>query len=460
LADVTRSHFVAHKHQNVARRFLIDTPRANLWMPMGAGKTPTVLSLLDLLQLAGSNFFPALVIAPKRVAQVVWTGEQAKWDAFADLKVVRILGTADERLAALRGPKADVYVINYDNIEWLLKALGDRPWPFKIVIADESTRLKNFRLMGGGGARASALSQIAKHTGRWINLTGTPVTNGLKDLWGQNWFIDFGQRLGRSFTTFQNRWFIEEAYTHRIVPIGDAEEEIHEAMKDIALAFELEDCLPNVLEPFEVPVECELPPDARKLYDEMADEMFVQLGEDGIEAFNAMAKSTKLLQLASGAIYDGEKNVHHVHDAKIEALQEIAENTDENLLVAYHFKFHIPAIRKAFPKARVLESEKDIDDWNAGRIKILLAHPQSAGHGINLAKGGRNIVFFAHDWNLEYRQQIIERLGPARQAQLNTGLATRIFNLIARDTLDVDALDRTANKLTVQQALMRARSRR
>lgn len=454
-------HLIMHPHQKAGVKFLLDAPRANLWMPMGAGKSITVLSVLDLLQLAGSNFFPALVIAPKRVAQVVWTGEQEKWDAFADLSIVKILGDADARLLALRAKKADIYVINYDNIVWLIKALAGKPWPFRIVIADESTRLKNFRLMGGGGARANELSYIARHTGRWINLTGTPVTNGLKDLWGQNWFVDFGQRLGRSFSTFQKRWFIEEAYTKRIIPIGDAEAEIHEAMKDVALAFQLEECLPNVIEPFRVPIEVELPPDARKLYDKMEKEFFIEIGgPDGIEALNAMAKSMKLLQLAAGAVYDADHNTHEVHNAKIEALEEIAESTDENLLVAYHFKFDIPRIKKAFPKARVLATEKDIDDWNAGRIKMLLAHPQSAGHGINLAKGGRNIVFFMSTWDLETRVQIIERLGPARQAQINSGLATRIFDIIARNTIDGDVLHKLESKCTVQDALMRARSRR
>lgn len=447
-------------HQVTGLKFLLDTPRANLWMPMGAGKSPTVLALLDLLQMAGSNFFPALVIAPKRVAQVVWTGEQERWDRFQGLKVARILGTADERLAALRGPRADVYCINYDNIQWLMKVLGDKPWPFKIVIADEATRLKNFRLMGGGGERANALSHIARHTGRWINLTGTPATNGLKDLWGQNWFVDFGERLGRSYTTFMNRWFIEEAYTHRIIPIGDAEAEIHEAMKDVALAFRLEECLPNVQEPFLVPVEVELPPDARKLYDTMEEEFFIELGADGIEAMNVLVMRQKLLQMASGAIYDADHNVHEIHDVKLEALEEIAESTDESLLVAYHYKFDIPRIKRLFPKARVLESERDIADWNAGKIKMLLAHPQSAGHGINLARGGRNIVFFTHTFDLELRLQIIERLGPARQAQLESGLATRIFDITAKDTLDVEALAVLAGKLTVQQALILARSRR
>jgi SNF2 family DNA or RNA helicase len=454
-------HLTLFEHQRVGAKFLLDTPRAALWMPMGGGKTPTVLSVLDMLKIAGSNFFPALVIAPKRVAQVVWTGERDKWDAFQGLTITKILGERDDRLKALRRKTTDIYVINYDNVQWLVELFAARSWPFKIVIGDESTKLKNFRLRGGG-RRSTALSHIAKHTGRWINLTGTPITNGLTDLWGQTWFLDFGHRLGRTYTQFLNRWFQEDPYSRRVVTLPGADKEIHNALKDITLAFKLEDILPDVKEPLRVPVEVELPPGARKLYDRMEREFFIELMStpEGIEAPTAMAKSMKLLQLASGAIYDADRITHDVHDAKIEALQEIAENTDENLLVAYHFKFDIVRIRRAFPEARVLETERDIDDWNAGRIKMLLAHPLSAGHGIDLARGGRNIVFFTHTWDLELRQQIIERLGAARQVQIKSGLTVRIYDIIAKETLDVDVLERTTNKLTVQQALMLARSRR
>lgn len=445
-------------YQKVARNFMLDTPRCNLWMPMGGGKTLGVLSVVDCLMLAGSSFLPALVIAPKRVAQVVWTGEQERWDDFQGIKVQRILGTPKEREAAMRW-KADVYVINYDLVPWLIAKLRGK-WPFKIVICDESTRLKNFRLMGGGGMRANALSYIARHTGRWINLTGTPATNGLQDLWGQNWFVDFGERLGRSYAAYQRRWFIEEAYTQRLIPVGNAEAQIHDALKDVALAFKLEDCLP-VKEPLYIRIAVQLPPDAMQLYRKMERDFFVKLETGEVEAVNAMAKSTKLLQLASGAIYDEDHVVHEVHRAKIDALKELLEDlNDENLLVAFHFKSDAARIARAIPQARILQSERDIAAWNAGETRVLLAHPQSAGHGINLARGGRNIAFFTQSWDLELRQQIIERLGPARQAQLGTGLVTRIFDLLAEKTLDVDVLERIGSKMSVQQALMLARSRR
>ena len=449
--------FTPHWYQREATQFILDTPRCNLWLPMGAGKTTAVISALDILHLAGSNYFPALVIAPKRVAEVVWSGEVYKWDCFKHLRVIKIMGTQKERRDALKAKKADIYVTNYDNLIWLERNLG-KQWPFGIVILDESTRVKGFRL-SGGGLRAWQLSKIVKHTGRWINLTGTPVTNGLTDLWGQMWFVDYGERLGRTYTQFMERYFRTDDYTHKVHPLPGAEDEIHAAIGDVVYALRLEQCLPDVSKPLHVPIEVELPPSARKLYDTMEKDFFVELG-DGIEAPTAAVKSMKLLQLASGAIYDSARDVHPIHDAKIDALKELAEDCAEPLLVAYHFKFDIPRIQKVFPKARVLQGEKDISDWNQGKIQMLLAHPASAGHGINLAAGGRNIVFFSHDWNLETRQQIIERLGPARQAQLKTGKITRIFDIVAKDTLDSDVLECTAGKLTVQQALVNARSRR
>lgn len=426
---------------------------------MGVGKTASTLLALDILQLAGSGFFPALVIAPKRVAQLVWTGERDKWDCFHGLRMIKVLGDPKERLNAL-DRKADIYVINYDNIQWLVDQFKGKPWPFKIVIADESTRLKNFRL-NQGGARATALSMVAQHTGRWINLTGTPVTNGLTDLWGQTWFLDFGKSLGRTYTQFLNRWFIEEAYTHRKIILPNAESEIYEAISDITLALRTEDCIPNIRKPFWVNVEIELPKRARSLYDQMEADFFIQLGGDtDIEAFNAAAKSMKLLEMACGSVYDEEGNAHEIHSEKLEALHDIVEENGENLLVAYHFKFDALRIKKEFPKARFLKTERDIDDWNDGKIKMLLLHPASAGHGLNLQGGGRSIVFFSHTWDLELRQQVIERIGVARQIQAGYDRAVLGYNIVAKDTIEEACLARTDAKLTVQQALMLAQSRR
>lgn len=424
---------------------------------MGLGKTLMVERTLDLLKLAGSNFFPVLIIAPKRVADIVWTAERDKWSCLQDLTITKILGDKGRRLEALKAPKTDIYVINYENLPWLCSQLRGK-WPFKIVVADESTRLKNFRLINGG-VRAAALSKVATQTGRWINLTGTPCPNGLTDLWGQVWFLDFGARLGRTYTSFLHRWFHVNEYTHETTAAPGAEEEIHAALKDIMLVLRAEDWL-DVKKPLETQVEVELPDDARKLYDRMEDEFFAEIGTTEIEAFNAAAKSMKLIQLTSGSIYDNLGIEHPVHDAKIEALEDVAEECGEPLLVVYHWKFDADRIKRKFPKARVFDKPKDADDWNAGRIPMLLVHPQSAGHGINLQDGGRDICFFTNTYNLELRQQVIERLGPTRQIQSGHNRVVRIWDIVARNTKDCDVLDVLQGKCTIQDALKRAHARR
>lgn len=454
-----RKHYEPHPYQREAIKFLLNTPRAALFAGMGLGKSSVVLSVLDALKIAGSSFFPALVIAPLRVARRVWPREVAKWDAFEGMTIRSITGTAGERLAAMKAKRADIYTINYDNIPWLIKTLGNTEWPFKIVIADECTKLKNFRLMGHGGARANDLSYIVKHTGRWINLTGTPATNGLKDLWGPMWFLDQGVRLKRSYTAFMNEWFRENKYTKQIEVMPGCDKLIHEAIADLTLALRTEDCLGNIEEPQVTNVEVELPRAARAAYRAMEDEFFTELG-GGIEAMNAGVKAMKLVQMASGAVYDNEKQAHEVHNAKLDGLDSIIEETGESLLVAYHFKFDAARIKKRFPHARVLESEKDMDDWNAGKIQLGLIHPQSAGHGIDLQDGGRNLVHFTHTWDLELRQQVLERIGPARQAQAGHPRAVMIYNIVAADTIDEVILERVKTKTSIQEALMIARSRR
>lgn len=439
---------------------MLDVPRCSLFMGMGLGKTSSVLSVLDILRMCGSNFFPALVIAPLTVADSVWDREVHKWDVFrGELSVVKILGTRDERMDALkRKPIADIYTINYENLPWLVETLGDK-WPFKIVIADESTRLKNFR-MRGGGARATALSHVARMTGRWINLTGTPAANGLTDLWGQLWFNDFGERLGRTYTIFFDRWFVEDPYSRRKTMLPGADHEIYAAIRDITLALRTEDCLPDLEKPQVINIDVNLPPKARALYDDMERHFWIDIGEEGIEAPTAAVKSMKLAQLSSGSIYDAAGAVHWVHNAKIEALKDLVESIQEPVLVAYHFVFEIEQIIKAFPKARLRKGPKDDDDFNAGKIDMLLAHRQSAGHGIDLAVGGRNLVNYTHTWDMELQSQILERIGPARQYQHELKRKVRIFNLMGVDTVDSAMVERVESKISVQEALMLARSKR
>jgi SNF2 family DNA or RNA helicase len=455
-----RKILVPYEYQKRAVKFMLDVPRCSLFEGIGLGKTSQVLSVLDILLMCGSNFFPALVIAPLTVADSVWDREARKWTQFEGMMVYKILGDRDERLNALRRkPIADIYTINYENLPWLVETLGSK-WPFKIVIADESTRLKNFRMRGQGGTRATALSQVARMTGRWINLTGTPAANGLTDLWGQLWFNDFGERLGRTYTIFFDRWFVEDPYSRRKTILPGAEAEIYAAIRDITLALRVEDCFPDLEKPQIINIEVNLPPKARELYDDMERHFWIDIGEDGIEAPTAAVKSMKLAQLSSGSVYDSTGAVHWVHNAKIQALEELVATLQEPMLVVYHFQFEIEQLLKAFPKAVLRKGAKEDDAFNAGKIDMLLVHRQSAGHGIDLAVGTRNMVKYTHTWDMELDTQVLGRIGPERQHQHGFKRKVRIFNLMGTDTVDYAMVSRVDSKLTVQEALMLARSKR
>lgn len=456
---MTPRHFIPRPYQKIATRFLWENPRANLWMVPGMGKSSTVLQLLDWMRLCGSNFFPALIIAPLKVAQLTWPTERKKWIEFNDFRMVEILGEADVRDDALM-TKGDVYIVNYDNLQWLGKRLSKKKWPFKTVIADESTKLKNFRVQGKGGKRAGVLGEVAQATGRWINMTGTPAPNTLIDLWGQQWFVDFGQRLYPTFGAYQKRWFCEDPYSHRVSlrhPVCEAE--IHAAIADCTLAMRAEDWF-DIQAPLEFTKEVELPFEARKLYNRMERDFFVEISKREISAANAAVLSSKLLQMASGAVYGENKAVAHVHDAKIEGLRSIVDELAEPLLVSYWFNFEIPMLKKAFPGIRFMKDARDQDDWNKGKIELMAAHPASAGHGIDLQHGGRAICHFTHTWDLELRMQINERLGPTRQMQSGYNRNVLHYNLCARDTMDEEVIERLTSKRSIQDALMMARAHR
>lgn len=451
------SSFIPRPYQTIGTKFLIDTHRCNLWAQPGMGKTAIALSALDILKLAGSSFFPALVLAPKRVADLVWEAEVSKWADFEGLSLTKVLGDKPARLGALKRQVADIYVMNYDNIPWLTATMADK-WPFKTVLADESTRLKGFRL-SHSTVRARELAKIAKYTGRWVNMSGTPTPNGLVDLWGQQWFVDFGQRLGRTFTQFMMHWFHENEYSHALTALPGAQEEIHAALKDCTLALRAEDWF-QLDKPVFARTEVVLPSAARSTYKEMERRFFVELGDAEIEAGTAAIKSSKLLQLSSGSIYDSESEWHDVHDAKLEALEDIVEEFNEPLLVAYNYRFTPARIKRRFPNVRTMATKKDQDDWNAGRIPLMLVHYQSAGHGIDLQYGGRGLVYFDQTYDLELREQILERLGPTRQAQAGFKRTVNVWDLVALDTMDEQARERVDTKCSVQAALMAARAHR
>ena len=447
--------FTPHDYQREALDHLYNLRRSVLWMPMGGGKTVTVLTALSALDTV-EEVFPALVLAPKRVVSSTWPQEAAKWAHTQALRVVPVLGTAKQREAALRLP-ADIYATNYDNVPWLVAHYGEG-WPFKTIISDELTRLKSYRTRQGG-SRARALAKVA-HTKsrRFIGLTGTPAPNGLKDLWGQVWFVDRGERLGRTFSAFEARWFTKGWDGYSLQPREFAHAEIEDRLKDVCLTVKGLD----VDEPIRNVIEVELPKDARKTYEEMERDMWALIEGEGVEAVNAAVRTSKCLQLSNGAVYKEDGSWAVVHDEKIDALKSVVEEANGMpVLVAYNFKSDLARILAAVPGAKPLDDNpKTIVDWNAGRIPVLVAHPASAGHGLNLQDGGNILAFFGLNWNLEEHDQIIERIGPQRQKQSGYDRPVFIHYILARGTVDAMVLDRLVNKRSVQDVLLDAMRRR
>lgn len=463
--------FTPRPYQNLIMDHILEHPRCGVWAGMGMGKSCATLTTLDILELVEPG--PALVLAPLRVAQSTWPDEAKKWDHLRNIEVSAVVGTPDERRAALRR-EASVYTCNYDNLPWLIEHYGDR-WPFRKVVADESTRLKSFRLggykkdgtpkksPGGGGVRAQELAKVAhKHVKHFIELTGTPSPNGLKDLWGQLWFIDAGQRLGRTHGGFVQRWFRPAHNGFGIEPLPFAQEQIQDRVRDVCLSIDARDWF-DIKGPIVNVIRVDLPKKARRLYEDMEREMFMQLGDSKIEAFSAATKTMKCLQIANGAAYIDDKGTwEEIHDAKIQALESVVnEAAGAPVLVAYHFKSDLARLQRAFPQGRALDAEPGtIREWNAGRIPILFAHPASAGHGINLQDGGNILVFFGHWYDLEQYQQIVERIGPTRQAQAGHDRPVFIHHIVATDTVDEIVMARRETKREVQDLLLEAMKRR
>jgi SNF2 family DNA or RNA helicase len=450
---------------------------------MGMGKTVSVLTHLAYdYEFMGCSC-PTLVLAPLRVAQYTWPGEVTKWDHLKHLSIVAIVGSEEERsqrLAwALGSGHVQVVCINYENLPWLAKWLAARrkAWPFRRVVADESTRLKNFRTKQGG-TRAHALAPVAhRDVKRWINLTGTPSPNGLKDLWGQQWFIEGGARLGLTYAAFEERWFgyrrVQDAVNRKVeiqpVIFPYAQEQIQQRMADCSLALDPKDWF-DLDEIIVKTVPVKLPVKARRVYRDLEKEMFAHLDAGKtVEIVNAATLTMKCLQVANGAVYlDAEehgKGAHvELHEAKLEALDSIyQEAAGAPLLVVYQWKTDLDRILRAFPKARSLvgkDSGQTMADWNEGKVPMLVVHPASAGHGLNLQDGGNTVVFFGQWWDLEQHDQVIERIGPMRQKQSGHNRPVFAYYIVAEDTIDEAVIARRASKAGVQDTLMEYAKRR
>lgn len=451
-----RRKFTPRPYHPLAMAHMADQPRSAIFAKPGMGKSVMALTFLDHLHNVWGEDKPTLVLAPLRVARDTWANESHKWDHLTGIDVVPVVGTVNERKAALR-KDAPIFTTNYDSLVWLVEQFGDR-WPFATVVADESTKLKGFRLRQGG-KRAQALGKVAhKHVRRWVNLTGTPASNGLADLWGQTWFLDAGQRLGRTFSAFQQRWFqpVKVGNFHKWHAADHAQADIQQRLADICLTLDPRDWF-DMREPIVNIIEVELPPTARVKYREMERELFTVIETSAVEAANAAVKSAKCLQMANGAVYlEGGKDWVEVHTEKLDALEELADQTgDDPLLVSYQFRSDRERLLRRFPDALDLSTVDGLAAAQAGKGKLWLGHPASMGHGVDgLQNFCNTIVFFAQDWNLEYRDQIVERVGPMRQLQAGKNRPVFIHHIIARQTLDEAVLSRVDGKREVQSALM------
>lgn len=464
---MTRQPFIARPWQPMMLDHIAEHRRCALWARMGSGKTSAILVGLQAIDLLDEG--PALIVAPKRVAKNTWPTEVLRWNETAHLRVEPVVGNLTERFQALSRP-AQFYTTNYEQIPWLVRHFG-KNWPFRTIIADESTRLKSFRLRNGS-QRAAALARVAhRYENRFIELTGTPSPNGLKDLWGQLWFLDRGQRLGTSYDAFTQRWFRPSPSGYGVEPLPHAQNEIQNRVRDICITIDPADWI--TLDPvIETNIIVPLPAKARETYRKMELEMFLELERSGalheIEAVNAAVRTQKCLQIASGALYlgsaedPGAREWADLHDAKLEALESIVEEAcGAPILVAYQFKSDLARILAAFPQARYFDDSKETEDaWNAGRIPMLVAHPASAGHGSNLQHGGNILVDYSSGWDLEADDQIIERLGPMRQYQSGYDRPVYRYRLIAEDTVDGMVKERRETKRTVQSILLDAANRR
>ena len=448
------STFKPYPHQEAGIEWIAERPACALLWGMGTGKTVTTLTAIDQLLHDYLENGPVLVIAPKRVAENTWSKETEKWEHLQHLRVCKIMGSAKQRIEAVRsiyeGPFADIYVINRENVCWLVERLQNR-WPFPIVVIDELSSFKSAQ-----AKRWKALRRVRGRIKRLIGLTGTPRPNGLEDLWPEVYLLDQGQRLGRTLSAFRAHYLVPEKMNGHIVysyrPREGAEAEVYDRLGDICMSIRKDDVL-NLPGQIYEDIELTAPPALLKQYKQFErDKVLECLDEDGeIVAGTAAALTNKLLQFANGAIYDMDGNTHELHTIKLDALEELLEEAGgDSVLVLYAYKHDAERIRQRI-KCRDLDKPEDIDAWNRGEIPVALAHPASIGHGLNLQEGGHIIVWYGLTWSLELYQQANERLN--RPGQKNV---CRVYHLILKGTHDARVLQSLKNKDEGQAAALEA----
>ncbi len=423
-----------------------------LFLDMGLGKTVITLTAIHDLRYNRWEVVKPLIIAPKKVAEATWTTEAKKWDHLKMMRVVPVLGSEQHRLRALATP-ADAYVINRENVKWLVDHFKNA-WPFDMVVLDESSSFKN-----PTSQRFKAMKLVRSRIKRIVELTGTPSSNGLEDLWAQIYLLDGGARLGKTLGAYRQMYFIPGKRNRTTIfsyePKAGSFDMIKQAISDICISMKASDylTLPDVITN-DIPVA--LDTKAQKAYTDLETELLLQVDENTITAGSAGVLTGKLLQLCNGAIYDEDKNAVKVHDCKIERFLELIEQLNgQHALVFYNFQHDrdrlVEALAKYNLRVRVYSHAKDEEDWNAGNIDVLLAHPASCGYGLNLQHGGHHAIWFGLTWSLEQYEQANKRLH--RQGQ---GHPVVIHHLIVNGGMDEEVIKALQSKGDMQNALMEA----
>lgn len=439
--------YIPHGYQQTAYDWIMEHERCGLFLDMGLGKTVVTLTAIrDLID--SLDVQKVLVIAPKRVAEDTWSRETQKWDHLRDLRISKVLGTTADRKRGLKA-EADIYVINRENVVWLIRELPE--WDFDTVVIDELSSFKSPE-----AKRFKALRKVITGSRRVIGLTGTPASNGYLDLWSEIYLLDRGQRLGHTITGYRLQFFKnvsrDPSYGIYVEKPG-AQKKINRLLEDICMSMKAEDYL-NMPERIENVIPVRLDPKETAAYKQMEQTALLQM-EDGamVEAFSAAAVMGKLLQLANGFAYDFDKVPHRIHEKKLDALEEIIDcNPGQPILVFYNFQADREALLQRFPEARILDTGQDIADWNDGKVPLILAHPASVGHGLNIQEGGHIIVWYGLTWSLELYQQANARL--YRQGQKHQSVV--INHLIAAGTVDEQVMQALRTKDVTQAALMKA----
>lgn len=442
--------FLPHDYQKYVIEKIIELLELGIFLDMGLGKTVCTLTAIDILIYDMFAVSKVLVIAPKRVAEDTWTTESEKWDHLRHLKISRVLGSTQHRQKALE-EDADIYVINRENVSWLIDYLRNN-WSFEMVVVDELSSFKS-----NSARRFKSLKQVRPLIERFVGLTGTPAPNGLLDLWPQMYLIDRGERLGKTITGYRDRYFIPAKSNGYIVYSYElkegAEEAIHKKISDVCISMKAEDYL-QLPDKIINDIEITLSDREMNLYRRLEKEKIMELDGDEITAVSAAALYNKLLQMANGGIYTDDGGEIEIHKKKVEALEEIIEASNGHpVLIFYNYKHDYDRLMKAFKriKPKTLNKQEDIKAWNAGRIPLLLAQPASMGHGLNLQAGGHIIVWFGLNWSLELYMQANARL--FRQGQKETVM---IYRLIAKGTVDEEVIKRLEDKDVKQESLMSA----